>query len=197
MAPDRIFIVGGSGSGKSTLAGQIGGRTGLPVHELDQVARFGGGNGPERPAAERERMIGEILGSPGWVVEGIHLGWTERLLDAADVIIWLDHVAWVRSSGRVVRRFAGQAIAEARRQRGWRRFLRVRDYGRRLRELAAAIPESRRYHRGSPRSSGDRSPTASRAAAAAALQPYRAKLIHCRSSADIDAALQRVAPAAG
>ena len=190
LPAQRIFVAGGSGSGKSTLAHRIGSRAGLPVHELDRIARIGGGSGPERDPAERERMVSEIRDSGRWVVEGIHLGWTDPLLDAADAIIWLDHAAWARSSTRIVRRFVSQAVGEARRQRGWRRFLRLRDYGRRLRELAAAIPEARRYHREG--ASGD--PAASRAAAAALLARYEGKLIHCRTARDVERALELVTP---
>lgn len=188
----RVFVVGGSGSGKTTLARTIGSRAGLAVHELDFVARVGGGNGPERTAAERARLVADIVASPRWVVEGIHLGWTEPLLEAADVIVWLDHVPWAGSSRRIVRRFVAQAFAEARRQRGWRRFLRLRDYGHRLRELGAAIPETRRYHAAG--ASGD--PSASRAAAAEALHRHQDKLIHCRTPADVERAVEFVAPAA-
>jgi hypothetical protein len=196
MAVERILIIGGSGSGKTTLAQRISQESGLPIHSLDDIARVGGGGGPERSLTERAAGVGRIVGSKRWIAEGVHLGWTDDLLEAADAIIWLDHVDWPRSSGRLVKRFVGQAIAEARRQRGWRRFLRVRDYGRRLRELAAAIPESRGYHRsaGGPGSNGG--PAPSRAATAAALAPYRQKLIHCRSNADVDAALRQVLAAA-
>jgi hypothetical protein len=191
MTAERIFVIGGSGSGKSTLARLIGQRTGLPVHDLDQVARVGGGNGPERSAAERASEVTRIIKSGRWVVEGIHLGWTADLLAAADAIIWLDHVSWRQASGRVVKRFFGGAMGEARRQRGWRRFLRLRDYARELRSLAAAIPETRGYHNADgERADGDGGPT--RDATSAALEPYQAKVIHCRSRSDVERALEKV-----
>ncbi len=182
----RIYIIGGSGSGKASLAREISARSGLPVHDLDLVARVDGGNSPAREPAERDRLVAEIVASPQWIVEGIHLGWTDPLLAAADSIIWLDHVTWTKSSGRIVRRFASGAIAEARRQRGWRRFFRFRDYARHVRELAAAIPKARRYESGA----GDRDE--SRAATEAALAPYVAKVIHCRTEPDVAAAVARV-----
>ncbi len=181
---ERVYVIGGMGSGKSTLAAEIGRRTGAPVHDLDQIARAGGGTGPLRTAEEREAMLTDILETPRWVVEGIHLGWTESLLAAADVIIWLDHVHFGRASGRIVRRFYSQAVAEARRQRGWRRFFRFRDYGRRLTDLARAIPESRRYH-GSAAADG-------RAATVDALAPFVDKVIHCRTAAEVKSAVAQV-----
>ncbi len=195
MAARRVYIIGGSGSGKTSLAAQVGQRAGLPVHHLDEVARVGSGNGPLRPAAERDAMVKQIAGAGLWVVEGIHVGWTDDLLEAADVIIWLDHVNWPRAGGRLVRRFVGQAISEGRRQRGWRRFLRLRDYGRHLRELAAALPEARGYHRSDAEAAGRAGggeSAVSRAATAELLARYGDKVIHCRAAADVDAALRRV-----
>jgi hypothetical protein len=184
MEPERVFVFGASGSGKTTLAAEIGARLSAPVHELDLLARVGGGNGPERTAEERQLGIDSILATPRWVAEGVHLDWAGRLLDAADVILWLDHLAFAGSSSRQVRRFVRQAFGEARRQRGIRRFLRVRDYGRHLRELAAAIGESRRYH--SSREPGDGGSRAlDHAAASQALAHYGSKVIRCRSTADV------------
>lgn len=185
MAAERVLIIGGMGSGKTTLAAEIGRLAELPVHDLDQIVRAGGGTGPLRRPEERDAMVTDIVESPRWVAEGVHLGWTEPLLDAAEVVIWLDHVAWGRASSRMVRRFYSQAFAEARRQRGWRRFFRFRDYGRRLAELARAIPESRRYHR--------ESAEAGRSATAEFLTPYQDKVIHCRTSADVREAVAKVA----
>ncbi len=79
MTPRRIHVTGGQGSGKTTLAARLHAVTGLPVHELDRIARIGGGNGPERPAAERDAMVSEtIAAGDAWITEGVHLGWTDR-----------------------------------------------------------------------------------------------------------------------
>lgn len=181
--PNRIFIVGGSGSGKTTVAHQISTALQLPVHHLDEVARVGGGTGPERPPAERAAAITNILRSGRWVTEGIHLGWTDELLASADVILWLDHVSWTAATRRQLKRFVTQAWAEARRQKGWRRFGRFGDYLRRLRDLARAIPESRSYQ--NRRDTPTRGPEETRAATAARLAPYVTKVVHCRTTADV------------
>lgn len=178
MAAERILIVGGPGSGKTTLALELGALLNLPVHHLDDIARVGGGRGPETSVEHRASAIGEIVASGRWLTEGVHLGWTGPLLDAADAIVWLDHVRWQTSSRRVIRRFLRQALAEARQRQGRERFLRLRDYARRLRELAVSLPETRTY------------PSDELGAAVAA---HSDKLLRCRTPADVAGAAEALA----
>jgi adenylate kinase family enzyme len=177
MPVERILIVGGPGSGKTTLALELGERLNLPVHHLDDIARVGGGRGAETSADDRATAVVDILASGRWVTEGVHLGWTAPLVDAADAIVWLDHVRWQTSSRRVIRRFLRQALAEARQRKGRERFLRFRDYARRLRELAVSLPETRSY----PLSELE-----------AALAPHGDKVFRCRTPADVAGAAQAV-----
>jgi adenylate kinase family enzyme len=190
VAADRVLIVGGPGSGKTTFALRLAAATGLPAHHLDEVARVGGGTGPERPAAERAADVAAIVESGEWIAEGVHLGWTAPLYEAADTIVWLDHVPWKSSGRRMVRRFVAQAVHEARTRRGRERFLRFRDYARRLRDLVRAIPEARGYERGgaSGQSVGAAQPT--RAATESALSNHAPKLIHVRTAADVETAFR-------
>jgi adenylate kinase family enzyme len=178
MPAERILIVGGPGSGKTTLALELSGQLNLPLHHLDDVARVGGGRGPETSTEDRATAVAAILASGRWVAEGVHLGWTSPLFDAADAILWLDHVRWQTSSRRVIRRFLRQAVAEARHRKGRERFLRFRDYARRLRELAVSLPETRNY----PLDELE-----------AALAAHGDKLIRCRTPADVASAVQAVA----
>src|ERR1700731_1846433 len=85
----KVHVIGPSGAGKTTLAAELGERFDLPVYPLDLIA-FTDRHWTIRPLPEKEQAVREILQQPGWVVEGGHVGWTEPLLDAADVIIWLD-----------------------------------------------------------------------------------------------------------
>jgi hypothetical protein len=171
---DRVLVCGGPGSGKTTFARELGRRTLAPLHSLDEVAREGGGRGTETSAGERAAAVARILATPRWIAEGVHLGWTQPLMAGADAIVWLDHVEWHKSSGRIIRRFLRQAITEARGRRGRERFLRFGDYARRLRELIVSVPETRTY----PYEELER-----------ALAPYARKLTRCRSADDVDAAL--------
>ncbi len=200
----RVHIIGGPGSGKTSLAREIGALTHLPVHDLDNVARLGGGNGPVRDAAERNRLMAQILATDGWVTEGVHLDWTDPILREADLVIWLDYITWSRASRRIVWRFVGGAFQEMRSRPMRERFTRFGDYTRNLRRLGGAIRESRRYYRQTESvQSGTRDgqPHAVPAApgtagtwtlTADAVAPYESKLLHCRRPADVDELLQRL-----
>jgi hypothetical protein len=199
----RFHIIGGPGSGKTSLAVKVGSLTGAPVHHLDHLARVGGGNGPVRPLAERERMVAEIVATDAWITDGIHLGWTVPLLESADVIIWLDHVSWLGASRRISQRFTEGGIRELMARKGRQRALRFRDYGRHARAFGGAILATRHYYAGrvlasagSDASSEVVSPDdtlGSRMATEVHLAPYRNKIIHCRTGADIAAFLDQVA----
>jgi hypothetical protein len=164
----------------------------LPVHALDDVAMSRDHNRTPRTDLERQMAVDDILASSGWIAEGIHLGWTDPLLEAADLVIWLDHVSWPAAGGAILKRFITGSLAEARRQKGVRRFLRWRDYVARLRELVAALPQARAYHTQS--TPGGASTDASRAATADRLSRLGPKVVHCRSSADIQAVRDRLIP---
>lgn len=102
----RIFIVGAPGAGKTTFATRIAARLEIPYHPLDPVA-FVDERWTSRALGERQRMIAEIAEQPCWVAEGVHLGWTDPLVASADHIIWLDPPWWMllwRASARHVSR---------------------------------------------------------------------------------------------
>jgi hypothetical protein len=192
MAP-RVHIIGGSGSGKTTLASRIGEHLDMPVHHLDVTARD-----PltrvRAPIEVRRQRVRELLDAPPSVTEGIHLGWTVPLFQAADVIVWLDSVSPPIAARRVVLRFVGDAVTEFRRKRGLRaKFLRFGDYAHHIRELGGALREIWSYHEevrddGTP--VGD---AGNRSATERELGPWMGKVVHVRRSADL-AALADVLP---
>jgi adenylate kinase family enzyme len=85
----KVHMIGPSGAGKTTLARDLSERLGVPVYPLDPIA-FTDTRWTIRPLSDKMAAVREILQQPGWVAEGGHVGWTEPLLDAADIIIWLD-----------------------------------------------------------------------------------------------------------
>ena len=180
---ERVYIIGPPGSGKSTLGRRLSQVTALPVHDLDEVYRQGGGRNPLRPEDQRDTAVRQIIGSRRWIVEGVHLGWTDGLLDAAQVIIWLDHLSWPRLAMRITRRFAAGAADEVGRQRGRRRFLRFGDYYRHMNELAGELRDALAYPRATRRGAHD---TPVRDETLRKLEPHFDRVIHIRRSADVE-----------
>src|SRR5579885_465043 len=106
--PRRIYIVGGPGSGKTTLAHQLSERLRLPVHELDEIAfidfKATVGLARRRPLAERLAAVEAVARQPAWICEGLAAGWAEALLNASDLVIWLD-VPWHCALRRILARY--------------------------------------------------------------------------------------------
>lgn len=172
--PRRIHIVGGAGSGKSTLARQLAAVLGVPCYHLDEI-NFLGASEQRRPYAERLAAVQRIAAEPAWVTEGIFLGWTDALLEAAERIVWLD-LPWYVALPRIVLRYIQASRRGTNRYRGMRRLLRfLRWSAAYYRPMSAAQIDAlseERLH--------------SRAATARHLQPYAHKLTRCRSPADVD-----------
>jgi adenylate kinase family enzyme len=99
----RIHIVGASGTGKTTLGLRLSELLGIPVFHLDEVARLGGGPGRLRSDAERAAAIATILTQSAWITEGVHLGWTEKLLERSTLIVWLDDIPASLARRRITR----------------------------------------------------------------------------------------------
>ncbi|MEO8246841.1 MAG: hypothetical protein ABI622_06925 [Chloroflexota bacterium] len=175
-AARRIAIIGPAGSGKTWLATRLAGAHGWPVHHLDDVGHVAGGGSPLRDAGILRTFTDQLAGGPVWICEGVDIGWTEPAFAQADLIIWLDE-GGIRPALRMVRRFVQQGVAEAGHQRGWRRFLRFRDYARRLRQLIGTLGTSTRYGR-SPQTGIE---IETRASVAAALTPHADRVLRLRS----------------
>ncbi len=199
-APRRIHIVGGPGAGKTTLARRLAAITGLPVNHLDDIARVGGGTGRVRDAAEREPLVRAILDRDGWITDGVHLGWTDPMLARAELIVWLDIASGSAASARIAGRFLDGAWAEFRR-RAWReRIGAVPGYARHVRDLVGAMLDARQYDRAASAADGSLPPPLdpegtldSRAATEAALAAHRDRVIRCRTFAEVDALVARLA----
>jgi adenylate kinase family enzyme len=172
----RIHIIGGAGSGKTTLARSLAAHRSAPVYDLDQVA-YEGGAGAKRSLSARLMDVQRIAAEPNWVTEGIFLWWTDELLRAADVVIWLD-LPWHSAARRVVIRHLRASLAGTNRHRGIRRLLRF-------------LRATWRYYRSksTPLAPDDDAAT-SRAATMEALAEHGTKVIHCRRPADVRNAMR-------
>lgn len=87
--PTRIHITGDPGSGKTTLGKTLAELLGVSCYQLDKVA-YENGYGRKRTLDERLADVAEIVSHSGWVTEGGFLWWTDGLMEAADLIVWLD-----------------------------------------------------------------------------------------------------------
>ena len=113
-----IHIAGGPGSGKTTLSRQLGSDLCIDPVELDVIA--GDGMPPEfvpsNPMPDRITFVRQTSAGDRWITEGAFLWWTQPLMDAADLIIWLDIDRWT-ATRRLVRRYLSERLAELRKRR--------------------------------------------------------------------------------
>src|SRR6476646_7640561 len=82
-------IASASGSGKTTIGRELAERMGVPFVELDALVH--GPNWTETPDDVLVAQLEPVLASAGWVIDGTYrrkLG--DRVLAAADVVLWLD-----------------------------------------------------------------------------------------------------------
>ena len=101
---ERILVIGSPGSGKSTLARQLGERTGLPVHHLDQLYWRPGWVEPD--AKTRRAQVRALAAGPGWIIDGTYAGTLPVRLATADKVVLLD-LSPLRCFWRVIRRILG------------------------------------------------------------------------------------------
>jgi adenylate kinase family enzyme len=90
MTVQKVAIIASaSGNGKTTLGRELARRLRVPFVELDQLV-----HGPgwiETPNDDLRAQVEPIVRSDGWVIDGTYqrkLG--DLVLDAADVVVWLD-----------------------------------------------------------------------------------------------------------
>lgn len=106
----KIHIIGSVGSGKTTLGRKLALKLGIPHTETDNLTweRHPGGdirNSEER----RNELLAIVLAEEKWLIEGVHIGWTDPVLKQTDHIIFLD-VPYIVRSMRVTVRFFKQLL---------------------------------------------------------------------------------------
>jgi adenylate kinase family enzyme len=87
-------IASASGNGKTTVGRAIAARLDVPFVELDALVH--GPNWAETSDEDLRRRLEPLLASEGWVVDGTYFHKLGHLVvDAADVVVWLDMPARV------------------------------------------------------------------------------------------------------
>jgi len=156
----RIAVIGPSGSGKTQLARTLAQRHGVPHVELDALYHLAGWE----PNPQFEDEVESAIAGPGWVVDGNYMGRLgTRVLEAADLVVWLDFPLWLclaRLARRTSRRIRGQeTLWNGNRETfrnavlGWDGlfFFTIRNYWRRRREWPARLQGLEVVRLGSPR----------------------------------------------
>lgn len=86
----RIAVIASaSGSGKTTLARELARRLDVELVELDALVH--GPNWSETPDDELRAQVEPVLARSSWVIDGTYRSKLGTLvLDAADLVVWLD-----------------------------------------------------------------------------------------------------------
>lgn len=104
----KIRIVGPVGSGKSTLARKISQDLNIPMFTLDDMVWSRGSGGDIRNSDEaRDLALNSVIQQSTWIIEGTHLGWSDRSFDEAEQILFLNPSVLTRVY-RFSRRFIQQ-----------------------------------------------------------------------------------------
>lgn len=171
--PKCIHIIGGAGSGKTTLAQQLGSHLGLPCYHLDKVA-YEGGAGRKIALDVKLESIRSIITQRGWITEGAFLWWTDPLLKAADVIIWLD-LPFHISAWRIVKRHVQLSLSGTNPHPGTLKLIHF---------LGRILVRQTRKTALVPKALDDDAAT-TRIAEAQILSKYSDKVIHCTRPVDV------------
>lgn len=106
----KIYIIGSVGSGKTTLARKVSFKLQIPHFETDNFVWTRHPAGDIRnEIVVRDRLWREAIALDNWVIEGVHLDWTDAGLQEADLVIFLDLPVQQRT-WRILKRYGRQLL---------------------------------------------------------------------------------------
>lgn len=106
----KIYIVGSVGSGKTTLARKVAASLHIPHFETDNFVWNHQPTGDTRNDIDvRNQLLIDAVQLEEWVIEGVHIDWTDEALLVADQIIFLDIPVHKRTR-RIIRRYIRQLL---------------------------------------------------------------------------------------
>ncbi|ANU13108.1 hypothetical protein B481_0452 [Planococcus halocryophilus Or1] len=87
----KVYIIGSVGSGKTTLARRLSLSLSIPHFETDNFVWQRQTDGDFRNTESvRDAQFLAALEQSSWIIEGVHLGWTDLAINRADKVIFLD-----------------------------------------------------------------------------------------------------------
>jgi adenylate kinase family enzyme len=166
---ERIHVTGGPGSGKTRFAQRLAAMRSMPLHDLDGLL-LAVGDRVDRLEADGTAL--KLAGLEAWVSDGVYFGWARPFIERADIVVWLD-VPWRVASFRIVTRHLRLELTRKNRFPGWRRFYSFWRW-------------SARYYANRNEATLDRLGVPNtRSVVASELAPYGAKLVVCRTTAEV------------
>ncbi|WP_277584584.1 AAA family ATPase [Psychrobacillus antarcticus] len=106
----KIYIVGSVGSGKTTLARQVAANLHIPHFETDNFVWNHKPTGDNRNEIEvRNQLFNDAVKLEEWVIEGVHIDWTDKALLAANEIVFLD-IPVNKRTWRIIGRYIRQIL---------------------------------------------------------------------------------------
>lgn len=106
----KIYIVGSVGSGKTTLARKVAAELQVPHFETDNFVWNHQPTGDVRNEMDvRNELFSDAVQQSKWVIEGVHINWTDEALLVADQIIFLD-IPVNKRTWRIIRRYIRQLL---------------------------------------------------------------------------------------
>lgn len=106
----KIYIVGSVGSGKTTLARKVAAQLQIPHFETDNFVWNHQPTGDIRNEIDvRNKLFLNAVKQEKWVIEGVHIDWTDEALLVADQIVFLD-ITVNKRTWRIIRRYIRQIL---------------------------------------------------------------------------------------
>ncbi|MFJ7825845.1 DNA topology modulation protein FlaR [Psychrobacillus sp. NPDC096623] len=106
----KIYIVGSVGSGKTTLARKVATKLQIPHFETDNFVWNHKPAGDIRNEIDvRNQLFNDAVKLEEWVIEGVHIDWTDEALLSANQIIFLD-IPVNKRTWRIIRRYLRQLL---------------------------------------------------------------------------------------
>lgn len=108
----KIYIVGSVGSGKTTLARKVSAKLQIPHFETDNFVWTRHPTGDIRNEIEvRDQLLQDAIALNNWVIEGVHMDWTDAGLREAEQIIFID-IPKKKRTLRIVKRYIRQLLKQ-------------------------------------------------------------------------------------